>query len=73
MEKNTLEQYIKLNYSTRKIAHLENKVKEQETQIKIFNQKGDEALHQVQTIACRALDTSMQRIYTSNTEEKIVK
>ena len=56
-----------------KIAHLETKVKEQEIQIKILNQKGDEALQQVQTIACRALDTSMQRIYTSNTEEKTVK
>lgn len=56
-----------------RISHLENKVKEQEIQIKILNQKGDEALQQVQSIACRALDTSVQRIYTNNTEEKTAK
>lgn len=53
-----------------KISHLENRIKEQDAQIRDYSQKLNDASSQVQAIASKALETSMQRIYTNNTEEK---
>ena len=43
------------------ISYLEAKIKEQDLLIKTLTQKADAATEQVQSIANRALDTSVQR------------
>jgi hypothetical protein len=54
-----------------KISYLEAKIKEQDQLIKTLTQKADSATEQVQSIANRALDTSVQRFsYPLSSEEK---
>jgi len=54
-----------------KISYLEAKIREQDQLIKTLTQKADAATEQVQSIANRALDTSVQRFaYPLNSEEK---
>jgi DNA repair exonuclease SbcCD ATPase subunit len=61
---------IKLN--DQRIASFTGKIKEQELLIKELTQKADQATQQVQSIANRALDTSVQRYVTvsGNNEER---
>lgn len=62
---------LKLNEQS--IGYLEDKIKKQETYIKELTEKADNATKQLQSIACRALDTSSQRFVTlgtSKAEEK---
>lgn len=48
------------------VSYLESKIQQQEALIKELSQKADLATQQVQSIACRALDTSIQRFVTAN-------
>ncbi len=62
-----------LKLKEQSINYLEDKIKGQEIIIKELTEKADLATQQVQSIACRALDTSAQRFVTfssSKTEEK---
>jgi len=53
------------------INYLEEKAKKQEAMIKELSAKADMASEQIQSIACRALDTSAQRfVITSNKPEE---
>ena len=64
-----------LKLKEQNIYHLEEKIKRQEAMIKEFSEKADMATSQVQSIACRALDTSAARFVTvssGKTEEKNV-
>ena len=55
----------------KKSSYLEAKIREQDQLIKTLTQKADAATEQVQSIANRALDTSVQRFaYPLNSEEK---
>ncbi len=54
-----------------KIASLEAKVKEQDAFITQLTQKANEATQQVQSIACKALEASSQRLPYSAYGEKI--
>lgn len=54
-----------------KIASLEAKVKEQDSFILQLTQKANEASQQVQSIACKALEASSQRLSYSSYGEKI--
>ena len=57
--------------SEQKISYLETKIKEQDLLIRTLTQKADAATEQVQSIANRALDTSVQRFsYPLSSEEK---
>ncbi len=57
--------------SEQKISYLEAKIKEQDLLIRTLTQKADAATEQVQSIANRALDTSVQRfVYPLSSEEK---
>ena len=59
--------------SEHKISYLEAKIKEQDLLIRTLIQKADATMEQVQSIANRALDTSVQRFaYPLNSEEKQV-
>ncbi len=66
----TKEHETEYKLAQQKITHLENRIKEQDVQIRDYSQKSNEASNQVQAIASKALETSMQRIYASNAEEK---
>ncbi len=67
LKENTASQKL----SEQKISYLEAKIKEQDQLIKTLTQKADAATEQVQSIANRALDTSVQRFaYPLNSEEK---
>lgn len=62
-----------LKLKEQSINYLEEKITKQEAMIKELIAKADLATGQVQSIACRALDTSAQRVVTLNsgkTEEK---
>lgn len=62
-----------LKLKEQSINYLEEKIAKQEAMIKELTEKADMATGQVQSIACRALDTSAQRFVTLNsgkTEEK---
>lgn len=54
-----------------KVASLEAKVKEQDTLIAQLTQKANDATQQVQSIACKALEASSQRLSFSSYGEKI--
>jgi hypothetical protein len=54
-----------------KVASLEAKVKEQDTLIAQLTQKANDATQQVQSIACKALEASSQRLPFSSYGEKI--
>lgn len=57
--------------SEQKISYLETKIKEQDRLIQTLTQKADAATEQVQSIANRALDTSVHRfVYPLSSEEK---
>jgi hypothetical protein len=58
---------LKLNEQS--IGYLEDKIKKQEIYIKELTEKADNATQQVQSIACRALDTSGQRFVTLGTNK----
>lgn len=64
-----------LKLKEQSINYLEDKVKRQEVIIKELTDKADLATQQVQSIACRALDTSAQRFVTVNsskTEDRVM-
>lgn len=54
------------------LIYLEDKIKKQENTIQELTAKADNATQQVQSIACRALDTSGQRFVSlaTNKQEK---
>ncbi|WP_375326519.1 hypothetical protein [Candidatus Tisiphia endosymbiont of Nemotelus uliginosus] len=56
----------KLKLQEQSINYLEDKITKQEMLIKELTTKADMATQQVQSIACRALDTSTQRFVTLN-------
>lgn len=69
----TKEYDSKLKLNEQNINYLEDKIKKQDILIKELTTKADVASQQVQSIACRALDTSAQRFVTlssNKTEEK---
>ena len=64
-----------LKLKEQSINYLEDKIKRQEAIIKELTDKADLATQQVQSIACRALDTSAQRFVTVNsskTEDRVM-
>jgi len=56
-----------LKLKDQNVNYLLEKVKEQEAMIKELVAKADMAINQVQSIACKALDTSAQRFVTTST------
>ncbi|OZG32103.1 hypothetical protein [Rickettsia endosymbiont of Culicoides newsteadi] len=63
----------KLKLQAQCISYLEDKITKQEILMKELTAKADMATQQIQSIACRALDTSAQRfvtLSTSNDKEK---
>lgn len=59
-----------LTLKEQNIKYLEEKIKHLEALIKDLTEKADTATQQVQSIACRALDTSAQRFMTLTNNEK---
>lgn len=59
---------LKLNEQS--ISYLKDTIKNQETLIKELTEKTDAATQQVQSIACRALETTSQRFVTLNKSEE---
>jgi len=61
-----------LKLKEQSINYLEEKIRKQDDLIKELTEKADMATQQVQSIACRALDTSVQRFLatTNKVEEK---
>lgn len=61
-----------LQLKEQSIIYLEDKIKKQENTIQELTAKADNATQQVQSIACRALDTSGQRFvaFTTNKQEE---
>ena len=61
-----------LKLKEQSINYLEEKIRKQDDLIKELTEKADMATQQVQSIACRALDTSAQRFLatTNKVEEK---
>lgn len=71
MELQSKENMPSQKLSEQKISYLEAKINEQDLLIKTLTQKADAATEQVQSIANRALDTSVQRfVYPLSSEEK---
>lgn len=71
LELKTRENITSQKLSDQKVSYLEAKIKEQDQLIKTLTQKADAATEQVQSIANRALDTSVQRFsYSLPPEEK---
>lgn len=67
-----------LQLNLQKIDHLEDKLKKQDLLIKELTDRADQATKQIQSIACRALDTSARRFLdtsqsnnSNNDKEKI--
>ncbi|MBI1954493.1 MAG: hypothetical protein HYS39_02670 [Proteobacteria bacterium] len=62
---------MQIQLHQQRIVYLEQKIKEQEILNRELSTKADSAIQQIQTIACRALDTSSNRYKTyANVEEK---
>lgn len=61
----------RLKLKDQNVNYLLEKVKEQEAMIKELVAKADMAVNQVQSIACKALDTSAQRFITTSTTSSI--
>lgn len=53
-----------------KVSYLESRITEQDQIVKELTQKAHDATKQVEAIACRALDTSTQRIIYNTTDDK---